>query len=138
MRTGLVIICCLFALSCGKANGQFGFKTEFDDIFRRPLRMPEIDTNKKTEWVYSFDSDFSRRDINIIIMKKELGWIEIAAYKDYVGMGKRTIGGVIEEYEPGLYRIQLVDSLRKKTIDSIVFTVYSENEENNVEYDKKY
>ena len=135
MKTGWAVICFLFILSCGKISGEFAFKTEFDDIFRKPLRMPEIDTNQKTEWVYSFNSDFARRDIYVIIMKKEVTWIEIAAYKDFAGGGKMTVGGVIEGYEAGQYRILLIDSIRNNEIDDIVFVVYFEND---FEDDEKY
>ena len=137
MKIGLAIISCLFmlSLSCGKINGEFAFKTEFDDIFRKPIRMPEIDANKKTEWVYSFNSSIALRDIYVMTMKKEITWIEVAAYKDYAGDDKRTISGIIEGYEPGQYRILLLDSTFNKTIDDIVFTVYSEND---LEDDEKY
>jgi len=131
VKTDRAIICCLFilSLSCGRISGEFAFKTEFDDVFRKPIRMPEIDTNKKIEWVYSFRSDFSRRNIYVMIMKKEMTWIEVAAYKDYAGDGKITIGGVIEGYEPGQYRIMLIDSASgNAVIDNIVFVIYSEDD----------
>ena len=136
MKIGQAVICCFFILlSCGKISGEFALKTEFDDIFRKPIRTPEIDANKKTEWVFSFSNSFSRRDIYVIIMKKETAWIEVAAYKDYAGGEKKTVGGIIEGYEPGQYRILLVDSISGSAIDDIVFIIYSENDlEDNEKY----
>lgn len=135
MKKGRAVICCLFILSCGKISGDFAFKADLDDIFRKPLRMPEIDANKKTEWVYSSGGYLGRRNIYVMIMKKETDWIEISAYKDYLAGGKKTVGGVIEGYEPGQYRILLIDAASNKTIDDIIFAVYSEDD---IEDDKKY
>ncbi|MCL2026483.1 MAG: hypothetical protein FWG92_06740 [Leptospirales bacterium] len=132
MKTGRTFICWLFilSLSCAKISGEFAFKTDFSDSFRKPLRMPEIDANKKTEWIYSFKNNFEGRSIHVFIMKKEIIWIEIAAYEDFAGNEKMTIGGVIEGYAPGQYRIMLIEFTSKKTIivDEIVFMVYSEDD----------
>ena len=131
MKTGRTIICWLFilSLSCVKLSGEFAFKTDFDDVFRKPFRMPEFDADKKTEWVYSFSNNFERRSIHVTISKREITWIEITAYEDYAGNEKTTVGGIIEGYEPGQYRIMLIDPSSNNTIiDNIVFIVYSEND----------
>lgn len=114
-------------LSCGKFEGDFALKAPLEDVFRKPSGPLEFESSAETTWAYIFRSSFPRSDINIITMKKEITWVTTSSYNDYAGGGKSMVGGTISGYEPGEYRLVLMDS-KGAVIDEITFTVYTEEE----------
>lgn len=116
-------------VSCGgKLKGEFAVKTAFDDAYRKPQLNPEFNSLEEIQWVYSFQGATPRRNISVIIQKKEAMWVETAAYSDYIGEEKSILQGIIHNYPAGNYRIVIMETVKNQLIDEIEFSVYSDED----------
>lgn len=125
----VLLLTAVFLFSCGGSKGDFAFKHSFDEAYRKAQGVPEFKSLDEIHWVYSFKGSAGRQNISVIIQKKEITWVETAAYSDYVGEEKTIIQGTIHNYPPGNYRISLINSIRNEPIDEVEFIVYSDNED---------
>jgi len=121
----------LLILSCGNLKGQFAFQTPEDKGYKINQNRFEFDSTKEINWIYKFDSTpRSRIKLGIIILKKEIGWIDILTTSDYIDSSKNIVYGKLKDFEPGDYKIVLVEvtSEGNKTIDEIEVYLYSDEE----------
>jgi len=132
MRKSLFILLSLLLLSsCGKLKGQFAFQTPDDKGYKVNQNRFEFDSAKEINWIYQFDSvPGDRINIGVVILKKEIGWIDILTTSDYIDPLKNIIYGTLKEFEPGEYKIVLVLTTPEgnKTIDEIEVYLYSDEE----------
>lgn len=132
MKKPLIIILSLLLLSsCGKLKGQFAFQTPDDKGYKVNQSRFEFDSAKEINWIYQFDSiPGDRINIGVVILKKEIGWIDILTTSDYIDPLKNIIYGTLKEFEPGEYKIVLVLTTPEgnKTIDEIEVYLYSDEE----------
>ena len=126
----LLLLASLVLVSCGKLHGEFGFRYTGDQAYKRDLPRYEFDSAKEVDWVYKFDSVSGRASIGVIIMKKELGWIDILTTQDYVDEFKQIVYGNLKELEPGDYKLVLIEmsTVGSRTIDEREFYIYSDEE----------
>ncbi len=127
----LILLPIVLLLSCGKLKGQFAFQTPDDKGYKVNQSRFEYDSAKEINWIYQFDSvPGDRTNIGVIILKKELGWIDILTTSDYIDPLKSIIYGTLKEFEPGDYKIVLVEITPEgnKTIDEIEVYLYSDEE----------
>lgn len=130
-RHTVLLISVLFLLSCGKLTGKFAFQTPEDKCYKINQDRLEFDSSQEIKWVYTFNAIPSGRiHLGVIILKKELGWIDILTTSDYIGPAKSMLYGTLKELEPGDYKIVIVETTidGNKKIDEIEFYLYSDEE----------
>jgi hypothetical protein len=127
----LFIILFLFP-SCGRLKGEFAFQEPDDKCYRTNQGRLEFDSAQEIKWVYKFESvPSSRVNLGIIILKKELSWVDIITTSDYIDPMKGIIYGTLKELEPGDYKIVItqitIDGNQK--IDEKEVYLYSDEED---------
>ena len=118
-------------LSCQKLKGEFAFKLPEDKGYKLLLKNSEFSAAEEVDWVYKFDSISSKRiEIGVIILKKEIGWIDILTLTDYIGPNKNIIYGKLKDFTPGDYKIVLIQSVlgENQIIDEIEIYLYSDED----------
>ena len=134
MRGVKAVILLFFAvalLSCGKPEGEFAFKLQEDKGYRKVLNSPEFDSAVEVDWIYTFNRIRGRVNLGVIILKKELLWIDILAYTDYADSEKKMVYGTIKGLDPGDYRLMITEikDNEQNIIDEVYFYLYSDREE---------
>ncbi len=121
----------LLTLSCGKLKGEFAFQNPGEKGYKVNQSRYEINSSESVNWIYKFDTaPGSRVKLGVIILKKELGWIDILTTTDYIDPMKNIVYGTLKDFEPGDYKIVLVETSfeENKTIDEIEIYIYSDEE----------
>ena len=130
-KTGLLIIFIFLFLSCGKIKGEFAFQTPEDKGYKINQSRFEFDSTKEINWIFKLHSlPRHRINLGVIILKKEIGWIDILTTTDYVDPKKDIVYGVLKGFDPGDYKIVLVEVTPdgNKTIDEKEVYIYSDEE----------
>ncbi len=120
-----VLIC-----SCSRPKGQFAFKTFTDKGYRINPERLEFDADKELFWIYSFEKISSRINLGVVILKKDLSWVDVLSRPDHIDAEKNIVRGSFKGYEPGDYKIvitEITDSGAKK-IDECSLYLYSDSE----------
>lgn len=131
-KYAVLLISCLFFLSCGKLAGKFAFQGEDDKGYKINQSRLEFDSAKETKWVYTFNTTPSGRiHLGVVLLKKELGWVDILTTSDYIDPMKNIVYGTLKDLEPGSYKIVIVEVTidGNKKIDEVEFNLYSDEEE---------
>jgi len=127
----LLLFFLLPVLSCQKLKGEFAFKLPEDKGYKLLLKNSEFSAAEEVDWVYKFDSVFAKRiEIGVIILKKEMGWIDILTLTDYIGPNKNIIYGKLKDFTPGDYKIVLIQPVSgvNQIIDEIEIYLYSDED----------
>ena len=116
---------------CQKLNGEFAFKLPEDKSYKLLLSKFEFSSTEEVDWIYKFNSISSKRiEIGVIILKMEIGWIDILTLTDYIDPEKNIIYGKLKDFAPGDYKIVLVQTVSgvNKIIDEIEIYLYSDED----------
>lgn len=114
-------------IQCGKLEGEFAFKYLFDDAYRKIIGVPEFNNSEEVNWVYIFKKIRGYHLINIVVMKKEIIWVDIDSRIENIGIDKNIIYGKIKDLDEGRYKI--IISKEGKIIDQKEFIVFTEDDE---------
>ncbi len=115
--------------SCGKLKGEFALRRFSDDVFRKTTGSFECDVREEVQWTYVFPEVTARRNIGIVIQKKEIGWIEYTSRSDYIDLEKKAVHGSIKGYQPGEYQIVILHVTESnQVLDRLKFYVYNNKE----------
>lgn len=131
MRKYLFIFILLLVVSCGKLKGEFAFRNPEEKGFKINQSRHEFDSSKEVDWLYRFTTmPGSKVNLGIVILKKEIGWIDILTTTDYIDKSKNIVYGTLKDFEPGDYKIVLVEttSSGNKKIDEVEVYLYSDDE----------
>jgi hypothetical protein len=126
-----VAIILLFFISCGKMKGEFAFQNPGDKGYKVNQSRLEFNSKDEVNWIYKLSSaPRGRVKIGIIILKKEIGWIDVLTVSDYADPLKDTIYGKLKDMEPGEYKIVLIESnpAGNRHIDEIEIYLYSDED----------
>lgn len=126
-----IIIPLLIFVSCGKVKGEFAFQTPLDKSYKIRLERLEFNSAEEIRWIYKFSGyPGSRVNLGIIIMKKELGWVDVISMPDYIDEMKDIVYGTIQGFEPGDYRIIITEIGEDESviIDSCDIYLFSDEE----------
>lgn len=126
-----ILISLLFPLSCGKLRGEFAFQTPLDKSYKIRQERLEFDSAEEIKWVYKFGGvPGSRIKLGVILMKKELGWVDILSMPDYIDEMKDMVYGTIRDLDPGDYRIVITEITEDTPviIDQCDFYLFSDEE----------
>ncbi len=128
----LLIILFYFSVfvSCGKIEGDFAYKFPEDKGYKKILSTPEFDSNVSVNWIFTLSSIRGKTDYGIIILKKELVWVDILSYTDYTDSEKQSIYGTIKDLEPGDYKLVItkIDEDKQKFVGEFEFYVYTDED----------
>jgi hypothetical protein len=116
---------------CQKLQGEFAFKQSEDKAYKLLYNKLEFSASEEVDWIYKFNFIVSKRlDISVIILKKEIGWIDILTVSDYIDPSKNIIYGKLKDFEPGDYKIVLVQTVsgKNKIIDEVEIYLYSDED----------
>lgn len=132
MKSRISVLFFIFSLlfSCAKPHGEFAFKVEHDKGYRINPERLEFDSNKKMMWIYSFKNIRSRIKLGVVILKRELSWVDVLSRPDYVDSKKKIVYGTFNNYEPGDYRIIItqIDDDGSAKIDECTLYLYSDSD----------
>ncbi len=127
-----IILSLLLPLACGKLKGEFAFQTPLDKSYKIGQERLEFNISDEIKWIYKFSMPPAKKiKLGVIIMKKELGWVDIISMPDYIDEMKSIVYGTIKDFEPGDYRIIITEITEDETtiIDKCDFYLFSDEEE---------
>lgn len=109
IRVFTVVLILGSVLSCGNLKGEFAFRSPGDKGFRVMQNRLEFDVDSGFKWLYRFKSVRSRVKIGVVILKKEIQWVDILTRGDYIDGSRKIIYGDIKGFEPGDYKIVITE-----------------------------
>jgi hypothetical protein len=120
----------IFLFSCGGLKGEFAIKKFGDDYFRKIANKNlQFRSSERINWVYKPKNVSGRTRVGVILLKKDISWIDISRRSDYVDMEKTAIYGEIYDLPPGRYRIILTEVLAKnRQVAQFNFSIFTETE----------
>jgi len=110
--------------SCGQLKGTFAYKSQLDDHYRKMDANHEIKSDQIVNWVYVLDKFSGKHKIGVIILKKEVVWVDILSWHDDVTPSENIIYGTIEDFQDGEYKIILTEN--DEAFDEQRFIVYTD------------
>jgi len=128
----ILIFFLLLPLACGKLKGEFAFQTPLDKSYKIRQERLEFNTADEIKWIYKFKTAPAKKiKLGVIIMKRELGWVDIISMPDFIDEMKSMLYGTIKDFEPGDYRIIITEITEDETtiIDKCDFYLFSDEEE---------
>jgi len=129
IRTIALILFASF-ISCGGLSGEFAFRMPYEDVYKKKTEPVEFPSTVAVDWVFAFDKVKDNRKIGVLLMKKELVWVEIKSRTDNVSREKTCIYDRIAGLKDGEYRIVLTDLKKNnRLIGSKDFIIYSREED---------
>lgn len=126
-----IIISLLIFVSCGKVKGEFAFQTPLDKSYKIRQERLEFNSAEELKWIYKFSGYPGERiKLGVIIMKKELGWVDVISMPDYIDEMKDIVYGSIKGFDPGDYRIIITEIGEDESviIDSCDIYLFSDEE----------
>jgi hypothetical protein len=107
IASALIFITAL-STACG-SKGNFAYKKFDMDSYRTMGESFEFPTDEPFDWAYQFPTPPGKKKMGIIILKKELVWVEIKKDTQNTEKGSPFVHGHIEGFEPGEYKIAVVN-----------------------------
>lgn len=137
-KNSFAIIACLLViaipgLSCTKPKGAFAFKDELENRYKTVQGSPEFEHGKTVDWVYQFDKSYGIRKIGVVVVRKELVWVDIRRRLVPIDKSTWTIYGKISNYQPGTYKIMITE--KSDLLDELEFTIYPADDDTD-DFDK--
>jgi hypothetical protein len=122
----IIFIAYVFS-GCGQLKGEFAIKNRFEDKYRKVNSSLELEKNEKIKWVYIFSNVREELQIGVVLLKKEIVWVDMDSRTEKISPSKKIIYGEIVNLSDGEYKITLAHS--EKIVDELGFTVFSDQEE---------
>ena len=97
----------IFISGCGALKGEFGFRNPGDEAYRKLEGVPEFEKSKKIEWVFVFKKVRGTRSISVVLLKKELVWVDIDSRLENISESSNIIYGDIQNLDEGRYKIMI-------------------------------
>jgi hypothetical protein len=130
----LCLTCCIvITLSCASKKGEFAFKYVLDDSYRKIHGNKEFSADREVQWAYIYKRVAYRKRIAVILLKKEIVWVESDVKSDYIDNSKKVIFGTIFNLDEGTYKIILTDISLNKIIDEFEFLIYNDTKDDEFE-----
>lgn len=123
-----IILSCLLILiltSCIKLKGDFAYKTDYMDHYKKFEDGKEFNSNEKISWIYKIEKVNKKRFIGVVLLKKDLVWVDIDKYIYTIDLLKPNVYGSFKDLKSGEYKIVLME--KKEFIDSIHFQIYRDS-----------
>ncbi len=118
------ILLFLFLCSCDKVEGQFAYKSMEMDMYRKFPSGMEFNAAEKINWIFNIKKVSAERKVGVVLLKKELTWIDIDKYMYTVNMFQTKVYGEFVNLPAGEYKIVLLNN--NFLISSVEFKIYEE------------
>lgn len=105
-----LILGTILLLSCGRLEGNFAYKKQLDDHYRKMGARPQFHMDDRVKWVYVFEKFRGSHEIGVILLKKEVVWIDVLSWHETIRPKNNIIYGTIENFEEGEYKIILTEN----------------------------
>jgi len=126
MRIPALALCvALLTVSCGSLKGEFAMRKAPDDTYRKIHGSPEFAMDDEIQWVYSIAAVRSTGTVGVLLMKKEIVWVEVSHRNESVNPQNRVVYGIISGLPEGHYRLVLNNINKGRMIDELYFSVYA-------------
>lgn len=112
---------------CSKLSGEFGFRTFFDQAYKKVKGVPEFRSSERVQWVFVFKEVKDTHSIGIIVQKKEIVWADVVKETKVITPERKIIYGTIENYPEGEYKIIILEE--NKILGNQSFLVYQNDED---------
>ncbi len=127
----LLLLIALFSIHCGKLEGSFAFKRPFDDLYKYVSGIPEFKNTETIHWVFLFKKVSEEKKVAVILMKKELVWVELSYISETISKEKKILYGKIDKLEEGRYMLIIAGDDRR--IAEKEFSIYTDEESEETE-----
>ena len=118
----------IFMSGCGAMKGEFAFKNFEDEAYRKIDGSPEFEKSKKVNWVFVFKNVSGTRGVSVVLLKRELVWVDIDSRIENISETNNIIYGNIENLAEGRYKIMISDE--SAVISEKEFTVFADDDLN--------
>jgi hypothetical protein len=120
----LSILLVILLLSCSRIEGDFAIRSSIDDSYRKvPLNF-EISSQDEVHWAAVFRKIKKRTYIGVTVLTRNLSWVDVYSYRDYIDTDKPAIHGIISDLPPGDYKMMIFDLKDNHVILAQEFLVY--------------
>ncbi len=126
-RVFLIILLAILLSGCGKLSGEFAFKRSNEDSYKKIDGAIEFEKNEKIMWVYVFKEVPESHNIGVVLLKREIIWVDISNEVEEISERNKIIYGVIENLKDGLYKIILTN--QNDVIAEKEFTIFTGEED---------
>jgi len=120
------IILLIILVGCSKLKGEFAFKNIFDDTYQSIDKIPEFNKKDEVNWIYIFDKISSTHEFHVVLLKKEIVWVDLKMTLNKINLSQKIIYGKIQDFNEGRYRILICE--KGKVIDEKEFLIYEEED----------
>jgi len=120
-------------LSCGTPKGTFAFKGALDDRYHTLSETPEFEQGSPAEWAYVFNKNYGLRTFGIVVLKKELVWVEVSRRTASIDKTSRIIYGSLGDLSTGQYKIIITE--KATVIDEREFVIYAGEDDEDFDRD---
>jgi hypothetical protein len=97
----LLLLCLAGLWQCSPVSGIFGYRLPGMDTFRRFDNDMQFSDAQPVEWTFVADKAADPRYVGVIILKKEVVWVEVFKEVRMINAANKAVFGRIEGYEPG-------------------------------------
>lgn len=112
---------------CGRLEGEFAFKTFMEDSYKRIDKPLEFNKEETVDWAFVFNNAGDKYDIAVVLMKKELIWVDINTRIQEISPESNIVYGKIQGLEQGNYKIVIANN--GTVIGEREFQIYSDDED---------
>ncbi len=111
-------------------KGEFAIKKFGEEYYRKiDNKNHQFNSSERINWVYKLGSAGGRTRVGVILLKKDISWIDISRKSDYVDTEKPAIYGEIYGLPPGNYRILLTEvPAKNRLVAQFDFSIYIDTE----------
>ncbi|HNU90856.1 MAG TPA: hypothetical protein PKO25_03190 [Spirochaetota bacterium] len=125
MFGALITLALFFQSGCGGLKGEFALRQPLADEYRRVAGVPEFPADGHVDWVYAFREVKDVHSIGVILMKREIVWVDVSARTERIDPAQRVIYGAIEGLARGRYRLLIAEN--GKIVDEMEFVVFDDS-----------
>jgi hypothetical protein len=103
----VVLLFILSAAVCNSLKGDFAFRKQGDDVYRKLKGRLEFASGETVDWVYHMPGQKKVHKIGVVYQRKTVVWVDVSVEEQIIGPQKNTVYGIINALKPGEYRIVL-------------------------------
>lgn len=123
----------IMSVGCGGLRGEFAFKKEGENTYRRVAGNPEYSASETINWVFVFKSPGENRTVGVALMKKGLVWSDVEIRTETINDARSILYGAIANLEPGGYKLVIMS--KHRVIGEKEFTIYDESREEDLQFE---
>jgi hypothetical protein len=121
-----VLVILLIIGACSKLEGTFAYKTMYMDAYKKMKPGMEFASKSRIDWTFVTDSISKPYTVGVVLLKKEVIWIDVSRDKYFINRENPHIYGHFEQLPAGNYKIVIVTE-ENELISENPFSIYYED-----------